>query len=147
MAFPSVVDPSEKVEFDAIVATLPFTLQWNPKEETAQDFRFQNYGVAPKSAADFAFLLHGFHHSSQDGTMAIVLHAGTFCEGAERAIRQRLLEDRNIDTIIALPQNYFILLVALLVLLSLKSAGQTTMCFLLMRAEILLRITSEIGCV
>ena len=63
-----------------------------------RDFRFQNYGVAPKSAADFAFLLHGFHYLSQDGTMAIILpHGVLFRGGAERAIRQKLLEDGSID--------------------------------------------------
>lgn len=101
-------NPSEKAEFDAIVANPPFSLKWNPKEETAQDFRFQNYGVAPKSAADFAFLLHGFHYLSQDGTMAIILpHGVLFRGGAERAIRQKLLEDGSIDAIIGMPPKLF----------------------------------------
>lgn len=101
-------NPTNKVEFDAIVANPPFSLKWAPKEETAQDFRFQNYGVAPKSAADFAFLLHGLHYLSKDGTMAIILpHGVLFRGGAERAIRQKLLEDGYIDTIIGLPSKLF----------------------------------------
>ncbi|ERJ65608.1 type I restriction-modification system subunit M [Porphyromonas gingivalis] len=101
-------NPTNKVEFDAIVANPPFSLKWAPKEETAQDFRFQNYGVAPKSAADFAFLLHGLHYLSKDGTMAIILpHGVLFRGGAERAIRKKLLEDGYIDTIIGLPSKLF----------------------------------------
>ncbi|MDO4714909.1 MAG: type I restriction-modification system subunit M [Bacteroidales bacterium] len=101
-------NPTDKVEFDAIVANPPFSLKWAPKETTAQDFRFQNYGVAPKSAADFAFLLHGLHYLSMDGTMAIILpHGVLFRGGAERAIRRKLLENGYIDTIIGLPPKLF----------------------------------------
>ena len=55
------MNPAKKVEFDAIVANPPFSYRWEPTEEMGKDFRFKNYGLAPKSAADFAFLLHGFH--------------------------------------------------------------------------------------
>lgn len=101
-------DPSKKVEFDAIVANPPFSLKWSPKEETSQDPRFANYGVAPKSAADFAFLLHGFNYLSDSGTMAIILpHGVLFRSGAEERIRTKLLQDDNIDCIIGLPSNLF----------------------------------------
>jgi type I restriction-modification system DNA methylase subunit len=53
-------NPAKKMRFDAIVANPPFSLRWNPTEELAKDFRFANYGLAPKSAADFAFLLQGY---------------------------------------------------------------------------------------
>ncbi|MCA9368630.1 N-6 DNA methylase, partial [Candidatus Kaiserbacteria bacterium] len=66
------INPAKKVEFDAIVANPPFSLRWDPSEEMAKDFRFASYGLAPKSAADFAFLLHGFHFLAQEGTMAII---------------------------------------------------------------------------
>ena len=69
-------NPAKKMQFDAVVANPPFSLRWDPTEETAKDFRFSRYGVAPKSAADFAFLLHGFHFLSEDGTMAIILPHG-----------------------------------------------------------------------
>ena len=55
------MNPAKKMEFDAVVANPPFSYRWEPKDTTSEDFRFKNYGVAPKSAADFAFLLHGFH--------------------------------------------------------------------------------------
>lgn len=77
------------MQFEAVVANPPFSYRWQPKEEMAEDFRFKNYGLAPKSAADFAFLLHGFHFLSDDGTMAIILpHGVLFRGGAEEKSEQ-----------------------------------------------------------
>jgi len=67
------MNPSKKIEFDAVVANPPFSLRWEPNDTLAEDFRFKSYGLAPKSAADFAFLLHGFHFLGKEGTMAIIL--------------------------------------------------------------------------
>ena len=101
-------NPANKMEFDAIVANPPFSLRWDPTEETAKDFRFSRYGLAPRSAADFAFLLHGFHYLSKDGTMTIILpHGVLFRGGKELDIRKKLLEDDNIDAVIGLPANLF----------------------------------------
>ena len=101
-------NPVKPVTFDAVVANPPFSLKWEPDDETSNDPRFKNYGVAPKSAADFAFLLHGFHYLSGSGTMAIILpHGVLFRGGAEATIRQKLLHDDNIDCIIGLPSNLF----------------------------------------
>lgn len=102
------MNPSKKIEFDAIVANPPFSLRWEPNDTLAEDFRFKNYGLAPKSAADFAFLLHGFHFLKQNGTMAIILpHGVLFRSGAEEKIRTKLLTENSIDTIIGLPSNLF----------------------------------------
>lgn len=102
------MNPAKKMEFDAIVANPPFSLKWEPTEVLGEDFRFKNYGLAPKSAADFAFLLHGFHFLSKEGTMAIILpHGVLFRGGAEERIRTKLLKDGNIDTVIGLPSNLF----------------------------------------
>lgn len=101
-------NPAKKMEFDAVVANPPFSLRWDPTEETAKDFRFSRYGVAPKSAADFAFLLHGLHYLSENGTMAIILpHGVLFRGGKEYEIRKKLLEDDYIDAVIGLPANLF----------------------------------------
>lgn len=101
-------NPAKKMQFDAVVANPPFSLRWDPTEETAKDFRFNRYGVAPKSAADFAFLLHGFHFLGDNGTMAIILpHGVLFRGGKEEVIRKKLLEDDNIDAVIGLPANLF----------------------------------------
>jgi type I restriction enzyme M protein len=102
------MNPSKKTEFDAIVANPPFSLRWEPNEAMGEDFRFKSYGLAPKSAADFAFLLHGFHYLSNEGTMAIILpHGVLFRGGAEERIRTKLLKDNHIDTVIGLPANLF----------------------------------------
>jgi type I restriction enzyme M protein len=102
------MNPSKKIEFDAIVANPPFSLWWEPTETMGEDFRFKSYGLAPKSAADFAFLLHGFHFLSKDGTMAIILPHGVLVRGgAEQRIREKLLKDNNIDAVIGLAPNLF----------------------------------------
>ena len=102
------MNPAKKIEFDAVVANPPFSYRWEPNDTLAEDFRFKGYGLAPKSAADFAFLLHGFHFLSDEGTMAIILpHGVLFRGGAEERIRTKLLKDGNIDTIIGLPANLF----------------------------------------
>ena len=102
------MNPSKKIEFDAIVANPPFSLRWEPNDTLAEDFRFKSYGLAPKSAADFAFLLHGLHFLKGDGTMAIILpHGVLFRGGAEERIRTKLLKERYIDTVIGLPSNLF----------------------------------------
>jgi len=102
------LNPAKKLEFDAVVANPPFSYRWEPNESMAEDFRFKSYGLAPKSAADFAFLLHGFHYLSNEGTMAIILpHGVLFRGGAEERIRTKLLKDGNIDAVIGLPANLF----------------------------------------
>lgn len=102
------MNPAKKMEFDAVVANPPFSLRWEPSEAMGEDFRFKNYGIAPKSAADFAFLLHGFHYLGKEGTMAIILpHGVLFRGGAEERIRTKLLKDNHIDTVIGLPSNLF----------------------------------------
>lgn len=101
-------NPAKKPKFDAVVANPPFSYRWEPKDEASQDPRFNNHGVAPKSAADFAFLLHGLHYLKDDGVMAIILpHGVLFRGGKEAEIRTKLLTDGHIDTVIGLPSNLF----------------------------------------
>ena len=100
------MNPAKKIEFDAIVANPPFSLRWEHNDRMAEDFRFKDYGLAPQSAADFAFLLHGLHFLSKEGTMAIILpHGVLFRGGAEERIRTKLLKDNHIDAVIGLPAN------------------------------------------
>ncbi len=101
-------NPAKKPYFDAVVANPPFSYRWEPKEALGEDARFKNYGLAPKSAADFAFLLHGMHYLKDDGVMAIILpHGVLFRGGVEARIRRKLLDDGYIDTVIGLPANLF----------------------------------------
>ena len=102
------LNPAKKPSFDAIVANPPFSYRWEPTDAQADDVRFKNHGLAPKSAADFAFLLHGFHFLKDEGVMAIILpHGVLFRGGAEERIRTKLLKDGHIDTVIGLPSNLF----------------------------------------
>ncbi|BBF64897.1 type I restriction-modification system subunit M [Acidithiobacillus sp. 'AMD consortium'] len=101
-------NPAKKPSFDAIVANPPFSYRWEPTDALADDVRFKSHGLAPKSAADFAFLLHGFHFLKDEGVMAIILpHGVLFRGGAEERIRTKLLKDGHIDTVIDLPANLF----------------------------------------
>jgi type I restriction enzyme M protein len=101
-------NPAKMPKFDAIVANPPFSYRWEPKDDMSDDVRFKNYGLAPRSAADFAFLLHGFHFLADQGVMAIILpHGVLFRGGAEERIRTKLLKDGHIDTVIGLPANLF----------------------------------------
>jgi type I restriction enzyme M protein len=101
-------NPAKVPKFDAVVANPPFSYRWDSNEAMGQDVRFKNHGLAPKSAADFAFLLHGFHFLKDQGVMAIILpHGVLFRGGAEEKIRKKLLDDGHIDTVIGLPANLF----------------------------------------
>ena len=101
-------NPAKKPKFDAVVANPPFSYRWDPTDAISEDMRFKNHGVAPRSAADFAFLLHGLHYLKDDGVMAIILpHGVLFRSGVEDRIRRKLLEDGHIDTVIGLPANLF----------------------------------------
>jgi len=104
----SEMNPSKKLTFDAVVANPPFSYTWDPNDTVSEDFRFKNYALAPKSSADFAFLLHGFHFLDENGTMAIILpHGALFRSGSELSIRTKLLTDGHIDTVIGLPAKLF----------------------------------------
>lgn len=99
----------EPYTFDAVVMNPPYSALWSANEAFLDDPRFSRYGkLAPKSKADFAFLLHGYYHLKDTGTMAIVLPHGVLFRGAaEGVIRQKLLEDGSIYAIIGLPSNLF----------------------------------------
>jgi type I restriction enzyme M protein len=101
-------NPAKKPKFDAVVANPPFSYRWDSNEAMGEDVRYKSHGLAPKSAADFAFLLHGFHYLKDEGVMAIILpHGVLFRGGAEERIRTKLLKDGHIDTVIGLPANLF----------------------------------------
>ena len=101
-------NPAKKKHFDAVVANPPFSYRWELTDALGDDVRFKNYGLAPKSAADFAFLLHGFQYLAKEGAMAIILpHGVLFRGGVEERIRTKLLKDGHIDTVIGLPANLF----------------------------------------
>lgn len=95
------------VSVDAVVSNPPYSQKWDISNKEF-DPRYKDYGVAPKSKADYAFLLHDLYHLDNDGIMTIVLPHGVLFRGADEGkIRQNLIEKDKIDTIIGLPANIF----------------------------------------
>ena len=100
----------EETEFDVVTMNPPYSAKWTAAEGFKRDERFMDYdgNLAPKSKADYAFLLHGYYHLKPTGTMAIVLpHGVLFRGGSEGKIRQILLENGAIYAVIGLPSNMF----------------------------------------
>lgn len=94
--------------FDVVVANPPYSARWDNSDRKLKDPRFKDYGLAPKTKADYAFLLHGLYHLDQNGTMAIVLPHGVLFRGAkEGKIREALLKKNQIDAIIGMPPGLF----------------------------------------
>ena len=101
---------------DAVVSNPPYSQKWDPKDKET-DPRYK-YGLAPKSKADYAFLLHDLYHLKPDGIMTIVLPHGVLFRGDatggadgfgenEGRIRRNLVENGHIEAIIGLPANIF----------------------------------------
>lgn len=95
--------------FDAVVANPPYSAHWDNNETKLKDERFGPYGkLAPKTKADYAFILHSLYHLDADGTMAIILPHGVLFRGAaEGAIRQKIIDKNYLDAVIGLPANIF----------------------------------------
>ena len=92
---------------DAVVSNPPYSQKWDPANKES-DPRYSRFGLAPKSKADFAFLLHDLFHIKPDGIMTIVLpHGVLFRGGEEGQIRKQLIESNHIDAIIGLPPSIF----------------------------------------
>lgn len=97
----------DPLRVDAVVSNPPYSQKWN-RDNKETDLRYKEYGLAPKSKADYAFLLHDLYHLEHSGIMTIVLpHGVLFRGGEEGEIRENLVEKNQIDTIIGLPANIF----------------------------------------
>lgn len=94
--------------FDAVMANPPYSAHWNNKERE-DDLRWREYGVAPKTKADYAFLLHCLYHLKDDGRMAIILPHGVLFRGAaEGRIRKSLIDKHQIEAVIGFPDKLFL---------------------------------------
>ena len=92
---------------DAVVSNPPYSQVWDSSHKET-DARYARFGLAPKTKADYAFLLHDLFHVKPDGIMMIVLpHGVLFRGGEEGKIREKLIEGNHIDAIIGLPANIF----------------------------------------
>lgn len=101
------LDSYQPLYVDAVVSNPPYSQKWDP-ENKENDPRYARFGLAPKTKADFAFLLHDLYHLKPDGIMTIVLpHGVLFRGGEEGKIRKQLIENNHIDAIIGLPSNIF----------------------------------------
>lgn len=99
------IDEIPNVKINNVIMNPPFSANWNQVE----DERFENYDLAPKSKADYAFLLHGLHNLENNGLMGIVLpHGVLFRSGREQKIRKKLLEQGTIKAVIGLPEKIFV---------------------------------------
>lgn len=103
----SPIDSYQALYVDAVVSNPPYSQKWDP-EHKENDPRYSRFGMAPKTKADYAFLLHDLYHLKPDGIMTIVLpHGVLFRGGEEGKIREQLIEQNHIDAIIGLPGNIF----------------------------------------
>lgn len=101
----SQIDNQSDRKVDVVISNPPYSMPWTP----INDERFDIYGLAPRTKADFAFLLHGFHQLEDGGSMSLILpHGVLFRANSEGTIRQQLLEHGAIDTIIGLAPNLFL---------------------------------------
>ena len=116
----------DPLHVDAVVSNPPYSQSWDPSFKES-DPRYSRFGLAPKTKADFAFLLHDLYHLKPDGIMTIVLpHGVLFRGGEEGEIRKQLIEQNHIDTIIGLPANIFFGTGIPTVILVLKQKRQNT---------------------
>ena len=129
--------------FDAIVSNPPYSLKWEGKDNTIliNDQRYAPAGVlAPKSAADLAFTMHMLWHLSEQGTAAIVEFPGVLYRGGdEKKIRQYLIKNNFVDTVIQLPANLFFGVGIATCIIVLKKSAKTDASVLFIDASKLFR--------
>ena len=100
-----IVEDYEETKTNVVISNPPYSLKWEPK----QDERFAGYPLAPKGAADYAFVLDGLSRLTDNGTAFYILPHGVLFRGkAEGEIRKQLVENNIIDAIIGLPDNTFL---------------------------------------
>ncbi len=133
----TLIDPhfADDKPFDAIVSNPPYSVKWIGSDDPTliNDERFAPAGVlAPKSKADFAFVLHALSYLSSKGRAAIVCFPGIFYRGgAEQKIRQYLVDNNYVESVISLAPNLFFgTTIAVNILVLAKNKKDTTTQFI-----------------
>ena len=91
-------------KFRYIVANPPFSVEWDPKT----DDRFEGFELAPKSKADYAFILHCIHHLDDDGIAVVMCFPGVCYRGQrEGKIREQIIRKNLLDRVVEIPGGYF----------------------------------------
>ncbi|UUM19431.1 type I restriction-modification system subunit M [Mycoplasma sp. 1018B] len=136
----TLIDPQfdyedKKYKFDLIVSNPPYSIKWIGSDDPllAQDPRFSPAGVlAPKSKADWAFIMHSLAHLNNLGTAVFVTFPGIlYRSGAEAKIREYLINNNLIDAVIQMPENLFFgTSIATCILVIKKSKNNTNVCFI-----------------
>ena len=115
--------PNNEIRFDTVLSNPPYSMKWKP----ANDERFEKYGLAPASKADFAFVLHALSLLKPSGNLFEILPHGVLFRGAkEGKIREHLLEDGVITSVIGLPEKLFLNTSIPTVVLNLKKERNTS---------------------
>lgn len=115
--------PNNEIRFDTVISNPPYSMKWQP----VNDERFEKYGLAPASKADFAFVLHALSLLKPSGNLFEILPHGVLFRGAkEGKIRERLLEDGVIASVIGMPGKLFLNAPIPTVVLNLKKERNTS---------------------
>jgi type I restriction enzyme M protein len=104
-----VGDADNEFKADVVISNPPYSLKFDNVDNYKYDARFSNYGVPPKSKADYAFVLHGLSHLKENGSAFFILPHGVLFRGSKEGdIRKLLIDDNLLDAVIGLPSNLFL---------------------------------------
>lgn len=104
-----VEDADKEFKTDVVISNPPYSLKFDNVDTYKYDARFSNYGIPPKSKADYAFVLHGLSHLKENGSAFFILPHGVLFRGSKEGdIRKLLIDDNLLDAVIGLPSNLFL---------------------------------------
>ena len=104
-----VEDADNEFKADVVISNPPYSLKFDNVDNYKYDARFSNYGIPPKSKADYAFVLHGLSHLKENGSAFFILPHGVLFRGSKEGdIRKLLIDDNLLDAVIGLPSNLFL---------------------------------------
>lgn len=121
-------EQTESIMFDVVIMNPPYGMSWLPPQN---DVRFNNFGLAPKTNSDYAFLLHGFHYLKEEGKLFAIMAQGIlFRDKAEKEIRKNLVTNGYVNKIVTLPEKLFLATSIPVVILELNKTRNEDVYFL-----------------